>query len=286
MKLGGQDRLPVSELEPRNKFFAALCAISDYELAPGNAVSLFSEVDLTRIERLRGEAAAAGAPKPSYTAFVVKAMACALGEFPYANRRVTRRILGRPRVQRFHRIDAVVLTERKLPDSPMVTSMNMLRDADRLSVEAINRELAVLAASDVTTNRQWRLLTRIINWLPMWLTRVVLRMPALFPALWVRYRGGSFVVTWLAQSGVDIVAATWPWSLGVSFGAVRERPRIRGAEFVACPTFTLTLNFDRRLMAGAPAARFFARVLELLEQPAGELAGAEPAGTALNGTTG
>jgi pyruvate/2-oxoglutarate dehydrogenase complex dihydrolipoamide acyltransferase (E2) component len=96
-------------------------------------------------------------------------------------------------------------------------------------------------------------------------------MPPLFPSLWVKYRGGSFVVTGHAQSGVDIVAATWPWALGVSFGAVRERPRIRDGEFVPCPSFTLSLNFDRRLMAGAPAARFFARVLDLLSQPVAEM---------------
>ena len=64
----------------------------DYELVPGNAVSLFSEVDLTRIERLRRLAAESGAPVPSYIAFVVKAMALALGEFPYANRRIFRRL--------------------------------------------------------------------------------------------------------------------------------------------------------------------------------------------------
>jgi hypothetical protein len=271
MKLGRQNSSDVAELEPKNRFFAALCAISDYELVPGNAVSLFSEVDLTRIERLRRLAAESGAPVPSYIAFVVKAMALALGEFPYANRRIFRRLLGRPRVQRFHRIDAVVLSDRKLPDAPMVTSMNMLRDADTLSVESISQELAVLGASDVTTNRQWRLLTRIVTRLPMWLTRLVLRMPPLFPSLWVKYRGGSFVVTGHAQSGVDIVAATWPWALGVSFGAVRARPRIRDGEFVPCPSFTLSLNFDRRLMAGAPAARFFARVLDLLSQPVAEM---------------
>lgn len=259
-----------SDLEPRNRFFAALCAISDYELAPGNAVSLFSEVDLTEIERLRGRAGDSGSGGPSYTAFVVKAVTRALAEFPYANRRVARGLFGGARVQSFRNIDAVVLTERQLSDSPMVASINMLRGTDRLTVEGITDELRVLAASDVSTNRQWRLLTRIITRLPMWLAGLVLRMPVLFPGLWVKYRGGSFVVTWLAQSGVDIVAATWPWPLGISFGAVRQRPRLRDGEFVPCPAFTLTLNFDRRLMAGGPAARFFKRIVDVLERQEAE----------------
>ena len=37
-------------------------------------------------------------------------------------------------------------------------------------------------------------------------------------------------------------------------------------QVVAHPTFVLTLNFDRRLMAGAQAARFFKRIIDLLEQ--------------------
>ena len=34
---------------------------------------------------------------------------------------------------------------------------------------------------------------------------------------------------------------------------------------MASPTFTLILNFDRRVMAGAQAARFFKRMVDLLE---------------------
>jgi pyruvate/2-oxoglutarate dehydrogenase complex dihydrolipoamide acyltransferase (E2) component len=34
------------------------------------------------------------------------------------------------------------------------------------------------------------------------------------------------------------------------------------------PSFYLTMNFDRRVMAGGPAARLFNRIVELLENPA------------------
>ena len=42
-------------------------------------------------------------------------------------------------------------------------------------------------------------------------------------------------------------------------------------KIVACPTFSLTLNFDRRVMAGAQAARFLRRVVELLEHASTEM---------------
>jgi pyruvate/2-oxoglutarate dehydrogenase complex dihydrolipoamide acyltransferase (E2) component len=254
-------------IEPKNKFFAAMCSITDFELRPANTVTFLSEVDLTEIERLRASGGEGGRLRPSYTAFVVRAVALALREYPYANRRVSRSLFRRPRVQKFHRIDAAVLAERSVPGAPMVAFVDMLRDADRLSLGEITEQLHAMATADVSTNKQLRDFTNIITRMPIRLAALVLRMPALFPRLWVNYRGGSFVITSPAKYGVDIVATTWPWSLGISFGIVKPRPLVRHGKVVACPTFTLTLNFDHRLMTGAPAARFFTRIVELLERP-------------------
>ena len=75
-----------------------------------------------------------------------------------------------------------------------------------------------------------------------------------------------------AKYGVDVVVGTWSHPLGVSFGLVKPRPVVRGTEIVACLTFALTLNFDRRVMAGAQAARFFKRMVDLLEHAETEMA--------------
>src|SRR5262245_56626450 len=91
------------EIEPKSPFFSAVCSITEYELRqPGNTVTFLSEVDLTEVERLRGLAAQGGLRKPSYTAFVIKSVAMALRDFPYANRRIARTWFGlRTRVQKF-----------------------------------------------------------------------------------------------------------------------------------------------------------------------------------------
>ncbi len=68
-----------------------------------------------------------------------------------------------------------------------------------------------------------------------------------------------------AKYGVDAVSATWSWPLGISFGLVKTRAVVREEQVVACPTFTLSLNFDRRIMAGAPAGKFFRRIVQALE---------------------
>jgi pyruvate/2-oxoglutarate dehydrogenase complex dihydrolipoamide acyltransferase (E2) component len=254
------------EIEPRNRFFAAVCSITGYEIRhPGNTVSFFSEVDLSEIEHVRDSAGQAKRVKPTYTAFVVKAVALALGEFPYANRRIFSFPMFGPRVQKFTHIDAAVLCEREESEAPMVAFVDMIRDADQASLESITARLSDLATCDATTNEQWRSFSTIIKRLPSCVARWVIRLPVRVPRLWVRYRGGAFVVSSPAKYGVDTIAASWPWPLGVSFGLVRPRPVIRDNQVVPRPTFVLTLNFDRRLMAGAQAARFFTRITQNLE---------------------
>ena len=68
-----------------------------------------------------------------------------------------------------------------------------------------------------------------------------------------------------AKYGVDIMVGAWPWPLGFSFGLVKERAMALKGEVVVRPTMALTMSFDRRLMGGAPAARFFRSVCDLLE---------------------
>lgn len=256
------------EMEPRNKFLSAIASISEFELRrPGNMVTFLSEVDLTEVEAVRARAVEVGSLKPSYTAFVVKAVALALREFPYANRRMTRWSLFGPRVQKFHRIDAAVLCEREVPEAPMVAFVDMIRDADRASLTDITLSLHTLATCDETNNEQWRSFSTIIRRVPRWLAGWILRLPVLSPKLWVRYRGGAFAVSSPAKYGVDVITAIWPWPIGVSFGLVKPRPMVVDGQVVPRPSFVLTLNFDRRLMAGAQAARFFKRITDLLEHP-------------------
>jgi hypothetical protein len=40
-------------MAPWNRFFAAICSISEYEFRPGHTVNFLAEVDLTEVERIR-----------------------------------------------------------------------------------------------------------------------------------------------------------------------------------------------------------------------------------------
>ncbi|HTD51926.1 MAG TPA: hypothetical protein VK780_02785, partial [Thermoanaerobaculia bacterium] len=76
------------EIEAKNPFFRVNRSIVESEIRPGNTVSFLKELDLTEIERIRRT----GPERPTYTAFVVKAVALALKQHPYANRRVAFRL--------------------------------------------------------------------------------------------------------------------------------------------------------------------------------------------------
>jgi len=247
-----------------HKFFDVNATIVEREIRSGITVSLTMEVNLTNIETIRAN----GKKKPSYTAFVAKAVAMALKEYPYANRRILRKSwvpFRGNRLQQFTTCDFAIACEKNLPDIEVSTFIDILRDTDKQSVAEINDWLHALAKSDETTNKQWREYKTLIFKTPGWVAKFVINLPIYFPSLWNKWRGGAVIISSPAKYGVDIMSGSWMNPLGVTFGYVKKRPFVKDNEVVVCPTFFFSLNFDRRVMAGAQAARFFKRIVDILE---------------------
>jgi pyruvate/2-oxoglutarate dehydrogenase complex dihydrolipoamide acyltransferase (E2) component len=255
----------MSRLTRSNRFFQVLRRIPEFELRPGPTVTFISEVDLSEVEEIRRDAKK---HKPSYTAFVVRALAFALRDFPYANQRISRRVwspFARARLQVFDRCDIAVAAERDVPGVESGAFVDIIRQANEKSLSEITTWLLQLGRSDAGTNEQWRQFSGVIKRFPVWLAVLLVRLPYLVPGLWDRYRGAAALVTSPAKYGVDTVVACWSWPVGVSFGLVKERPVVKEGHIKACPTFNLICNFDRRIMAGAQAGRFFAAIVRNLE---------------------
>ena len=81
--------------------------------------------------------------------------------------------------------------------------------------------------------------------------------------------GGTFTVTNLGMFGVtNFTAIVNPGQAAIlAVGAVREAPVVRDGEVRAGQIMGLSLNCDHRILYGADAAAFIARVRELLEAP-------------------
>jgi pyruvate dehydrogenase E2 component (dihydrolipoamide acetyltransferase) len=59
-----------------------------------------------------------------------------------------------------------------------------------------------------------------------------------------------------------------PQAAILAVGAVEPRAEVRDGQLVARNTMSLTLACDHRILYGADAALFLARIRELLEEPA------------------
>jgi pyruvate dehydrogenase E2 component (dihydrolipoamide acetyltransferase) len=82
--------------------------------------------------------------------------------------------------------------------------------------------------------------------------------------------GSTFTVSNLGMYGIRSFSAIVnpPQAAILAVGAVQERPTAREGELVVGHEMAITLSCDHRILYGADAALFLARVRELLEEPA------------------
>ena len=82
--------------------------------------------------------------------------------------------------------------------------------------------------------------------------------------------GGTFTVSNLGMFGVSAFTAIInpPQAAILSVGSLGPRAVVRDGEVQARNTMTVTLACDHRILYGADAAHFLARIRELLEAPA------------------
>lgn len=199
-------------------------------------VTLFVDADLAEAARFRQqlapEFARLGVAKLPWDALIAKAAGLALVEHSTVNAQWVEGE-GLRRNAAVHVGVAVALD----PEGLVVP---VLRDADRRSLRELAADLVQLA-DRARANR-------------------------LTPG---DMQGGSFTITNLGQYRVDgftpIVNPPEAAILGV--GRIAPKPVVVDGKVEARTSCTLSLSFDHRIVDGAPAAAFLARLVELLERP-------------------
>lgn len=235
-------------------------------------VVLFSQlVDFTSVEFERRRWAEQGLQKPTYTAFIVDAIARALRDHPKLNRIVYHGLAGY-RWAQFEHIDVAVASEL-VEDGVDMAYLSILRDADRLGLDGIVQALQRLATAPAE-DPQLKRLRRF----PPALTVALARATGLHPKMWTRFRGGSCAVTSPAKYGTEMIAAKTSWPVQFAFGKVAERPMVAGGQCVPRRSAYLSMAWHRELTTGAVAARFFEQIVCDLQRagtkPESESAGA------------
>jgi pyruvate dehydrogenase E2 component (dihydrolipoamide acetyltransferase) len=81
--------------------------------------------------------------------------------------------------------------------------------------------------------------------------------------------GGTFTISNLGMYGVTNFSAVInpPQAAILAVGAMVQRPVVRDGQVVVRHTMQVTLACDHRILYGADAAQFLARIRALLEEP-------------------
>ncbi len=195
-------------------------------------IELRIEVDMTEAVALREQLrAVAGENLPSLNDLIVKAAALTLREFPRVN--------GAYRDGRFEEYGRVNVGIAVAADDALVVPT--VFDADTRSLGAIAAVTRTLAGR--------------------------VRDGSIAPR---ELAGATFTISNLGMYGIDSFSAVInpPQAAILAVGALRRRPVVDEAgEIVARPTVQLSLACDHRIVYGADAAQFLARLRDLLAHP-------------------
>jgi pyruvate dehydrogenase E2 component (dihydrolipoamide acetyltransferase) len=194
--------------------------------------TLQSDVDMEECVKLRTELKRMSSMHtPTYNDMVVKACALALREHPHANGSYRDGAL-----QLHSRVNVGVAVAAQ--DALVVPTVF---DADSKALGEIARETRALAER--------------------------VRDATITPP---ELGGGTFTVSNLGMYGIASFAAIInpPQAAILSVGSVARRAVVRDEQLLARHTMALTLVCDHRILYGAGAAEFLARIRELLEAPA------------------
>jgi pyruvate dehydrogenase E2 component (dihydrolipoamide acetyltransferase) len=188
--------------------------------------------DITDLEAFRKQQSEGKGPKLTVTAFVLRACAVALREFPAFNASIDM-AGGKLILKRYYHLGVAVDTEGGL-------LVPVLRDVDKKHVRELAEELNAIAQ---------RARERKLDAAEL--------------------KGGTFTITNLGGIGGTAFTPIVNYPEVAILGLSRSRlePVVRGGQIVPRLMLPLSLSYDHRVIDGAAAARFTRRLAELLENP-------------------
>jgi pyruvate dehydrogenase E2 component (dihydrolipoamide acetyltransferase) len=188
--------------------------------------------DVTDLEAFRKSQSAGDGPKITMTAFILKAAAVALKEFPHFNSTLDL-AGGRLITKGYYHVGVAVDTDRGL-------LVPVVRDVDKKSVRELAAEVAGLA--DKARQRK----------LPI-----------------DEMKGGTFTITNLGGIGGTAFTpiVNWPEVAILGLSRARPEPAVRDGQIVPRLMLPLSLSYDHRVIDGADGARFTRRIAKMLEDP-------------------
>jgi len=219
---------------------------------------MFYEIDMTWAEQLRLQLKEKGV-KVTATAILLKAIGIAQRLHP-ASRTA---ILPWGRTVTFNDIVAGFTVERYIGQQPAVF-FGAIESPDSKPLVQVAEELRAYGEDDISSVPQLDIEDRFNN-MPWLFRRFILWLGMRFPKVRLRYMGATFGLSSLGKFGCRGLIPPCVSTSTFGVGTIEPRAVVREGAIVVRPMMTLILNFDHRLIDGAPAARFMQDVQKLLE---------------------
>jgi pyruvate/2-oxoglutarate dehydrogenase complex dihydrolipoamide acyltransferase (E2) component len=234
-------------------------------------VSGFLEVDITEARRIIKEVKSRGT-HISFTGWLMKCLASAVKEFPEVNAYRKGRTLFI-----FETVNIATMVERELKGEP-VPLPYLVKDCDTKGILDISREIISVKEGDigedlVIADKQAARIAKLAVWSPGPLRSLGFRIFARNPVRKHKMMGtiGVTAVGMFGKSGGWPLPIPNVHPLAVAVGGISRKPAYagEGGKLEPREMLNLTLMFDHDVIDGAPASRFSARLIELMESAHG-----------------
>lgn len=241
-----------------------------------HTVHALLEVDVTDARRAIREHRARTGAGLSFTAFIVANLARAVDE----DRRMHVYRRGRSQVVLFDDVDVTVLVETDV-DGARIPFPHIVRAANRKTVTSIHDEIraAQAAGAPYAAGRRW---------LPLWLLVPGFLRERLWAMVLADPRRRKRLTGTVAVTAIGMFGRGTAWaipltsySLALAVGGIARKPGVvagrageadgggRVERIEVREMLALTISVDHDVIDGAPAARFGARLAELIEGAVG-----------------
>jgi pyruvate/2-oxoglutarate dehydrogenase complex dihydrolipoamide acyltransferase (E2) component len=220
------------------------------------------EVDVTRVRAFLREHKAKTGESLSFTAFIIACLAQAVAENPSVQ--ACRK--GNKRLVVFDDVVVATAIERDMAGQKQPI-IYIVKAANTKTFREIHSEIR--AAKTEAVEQAW-VSFKEFGFFPFLVFRVI------WPIFWWRLRrnprmqkkhGGTVGLTAVGMFGTG---AGWGIpveyrTLGITLGGIAEKPGVIDGQIAIREYLCMTLSFNHAMIDGAPAARFTARLKELIE---------------------
>jgi pyruvate/2-oxoglutarate dehydrogenase complex dihydrolipoamide acyltransferase (E2) component len=222
------------------------------------------EVDVTTARRFIREVEARTGEQLSFTAFIISCVGKAVSE----DKTVQAYRLGRNKLIVFNDVGVTTMVECTTAEGEKIVKSHIFKAADKKTYPEINREMqdVQFRPVDKVGSPQIDLVLDIIMALPGFLRQFFVNFIFSDPRRWQQMGAtvGLSAVGMFGEGGgwgIPVV----PVTLMLTLGGIAEKPGIVDGRIEPREYLSLTVSFDHDIVDGAPAARFTARLKQLIE---------------------